>query len=138
MRRVGDGIIIDDDDWPMVVVTYTNFSEEDHLQHFDELREIFQEQRQGPFVVLADLRNAQPLNAAQRRSTAQFWEDIAPLISDRFVALVYLSDSVIIRGIIQAIAWIKKPPAPTRTMEDPELALQWLEERLKQRLAQAG
>ncbi|MCP4499921.1 MAG: hypothetical protein GY822_08160 [Deltaproteobacteria bacterium] len=68
------------------------------------------------FIVLADLRKAQKLDAEQRRSTVEFWKEISPLIEGRFIALAYVIDNALIRGTIQAVSWFQKPPAPMRTV----------------------
>ena|GEM_PF-1206773 len=120
-----EGIDVDLGRWPHARVAYRTFSDDAHAAHFVELRRIFEE-RQEPFTVLVDLVGAQPLNAQQRRDTSDFWKDVKPLAPGRMLALAFVIDNVVVRGIVRAISWIQPPPCEHRVFANAVDAQQWL------------
>jgi len=105
------------------------------------LVDLIQVIERGPFVAIADLRNAQMPNAVQRRAFIDMYETHDRLTRAHFLALGAVGDSVLIRGVITALNWLRPAPHPVEVFAEWEAAQRWvlaqLPEPIRQRVPPA-
>jgi hypothetical protein len=75
--------------------------------------------------ILTLAQRVEPPNAKQRRALADV---IQSDLAQHVVRHAFLSDSVMLRGVLTALDWLVTKPYAERTFSDPMLALDWLHE----------
>lgn len=117
--------------FPVVVgVLMDGFSLEDMEHALAQTEAAFL--RREPFVTVRDLRGAgRPPSALQRARVAAWqteWKDYA----ERYcVGVATLTDSVLMRGALQAYFWTFPPVMPEAVFATPREASPWLKECLR-------
>jgi len=90
----------------------------------------------GPFVLVADLRNAQMPNAVQRRSFIAMYENNDQLTRAHFLALGAVGESATLRRVITVLDWIRPAPHPVKVCATFGEAEAWAREHLPATLRQ--
>jgi hypothetical protein len=129
MNAMGHPRILDED-WPVVVVEWPERANAAGIKlHFDEMVALLA-QRPGPFAVVVDATKARGLDADLRARTAKGIEQLTQASKGRIKGIAYVVPSALMRGIITAIHWLVRAPAPTATFALRGEALRWVRERL--------
>ena len=117
-------IEFDSSRYPLVIVQLgRTYSLAEWNQMLADLVEII---KRGPFVVIADLRQAQMPNAVQRRAFIDMYEAHDRLTRAHFRALGGVGDSGLLRGIITALNWLRPAPHPVEIFAGLEAAERWV------------
>jgi hypothetical protein len=81
--------------------------------------------RRARTVQLIDLSRAETLTAAQRRLQASWISRNEDLLRAAALGFVFVTESLLLRGVMTAIFWIKPPPVSHQTCASQEEALVW-------------
>jgi len=124
----GDGITLDVLQWPVLVVTppprpVTDAELDSFMQAFAQVVD----QRKQPYAVVVDLRESSGLTPRQRQAISNSMADTDARVlagcPNCGGALVF--SSAVLRGMLTAILWIKKPKHETRVFANAHEAVAW-------------
>ena len=88
-------------------------------------------QRGQPFVTVRDVRGAgKPPTPLQRARFASWQQDWADLAERNCLGVATLTDSLMMRGALQAYLWMVPPLMPEKSFSTAKEAAPWLAERL--------
>ena len=109
--------------WPVVVVTgHAGMMQDDvvksSLKHAAEILRA----REGTFAMVHDGRSTMAVPPQQRRMFAEAQRDP---IYQRCRGNAFVLDSVLMHGVMQAIYWMQRQPAPHRVFSQLEPAVAW-------------
>ena len=114
--------------WPLVVVTpprvVTDAQMERYLTQFDQI----QAARPEPHCLVLDLRICERISPTQRKMITDRMPDDGQVNPCQGLAMVF--SSRILRGLLTAIFWVRKPPYPTVVFNELEPAIDWALRRL--------
>jgi hypothetical protein len=128
------GIELDLSRYPLVIVRIgSSYSGADWEGMLSELLEII---NRGPFGAIADTRNAQMPNAMQRRSFIDMYERNDRLTRAHFLVLGAVGDSVLLRGVITALNWLRPAPHPVEVFAKFDTAEAWVLSHLPESIRQ--
>ena len=133
------GIALDFSAWPLVQVTPPPYSlSDDALLEFMDFHRQRVRSMDSPHVLLLDLRNCNQMSGAQRKKLTDLHghgkdKTIASCLG---TALVF--DSLMLRGMLNAVFWFFKPPYPVKVVPDLESAQRWLASLLPNGTAKAA
>lgn len=96
------------------------------LAEFDRLLD----SRPGRYVMVMDNRHSAGLTASQRGIIAENNKRNEMRARARSLGAAFVMSSGIVRGIMTAVFWIKKPAVETVVFDDLEEALSWAKGRL--------
>lgn len=120
-----------EEDWPVVVVEWPERADAEGIKlHFEEMVEMLG-RRTGAYAVIVDASKARGLDADLRARTARGIEKLTEVSKGRIKAIAYVVPSALMRGIITAIHWLVRAPAPTATFSVRGDGLRWARERLE-------
>ena len=126
---VRDTIETDLSQWPLVLVrppvTVTDAQMRAYLDRFDA--EVIR--REEPYGVVLDLRKTKAITPKQRAMLTESMErhDSAALCQG--TAMVF--DSRLLKAILSAIFWVRRPAYPTRVFTDVDEGCLWVQGRLR-------
>ena len=116
--------------WPVVVMRPPSLRVTD--AELRSMQEYFREQviaRGGVYYLVNDLtQSAGGMNASQRKMLVEEMERIEalPHVTQGCIALVFTSG--LLRGMLTAVLWMRKPKSPTRTFGTVDEAVAWAKE----------
>jgi hypothetical protein len=121
---------LDDSLWPMLVLTLPPSPKDEevaaYLKHLGTYR-----QRREPYALLVDTTHSLSFSARQRKMQSDHVRDGLPITRIYLKGIAYVAESTFKRGVITAIHWLVKPPAPHEVFSTKAEAAAWLEARLK-------
>jgi hypothetical protein len=121
---------LDDSRWPMLVVTLPPSPKDEevvaYLKHLGGYR-----QRREPYTLLVDTTHALSFSARQRRLQSDHVREGLPITRIYLKGIAYVAESAFKRGVITAIHWLVKLPAPHEVFATKAEAEAWLSARLK-------
>ena len=131
MSTIASKARFDESRWPVVVVTLPvePLEGEALTKYLAEAKRYYTRGQSFGFVF--DIRNAPPMTASQRRIIAEEIDRAAhefPTI--RAVQGVVIA-SAVQRGIVKAINWLARQPAPTEVFATVEEAVAWVQKELR-------
>jgi hypothetical protein len=121
----------DESRWPIVVVTPPTQLLEGAVfeKYLADVQKYYE--RGQAFGLVFDIRRSPPLNAAQRRRISEEIDRAArDFPSIRVVQGIVLA-SAVQRGIVSAITWLTKQPAPTAVFAEVDEAVAWAQKELR-------
>lgn len=127
-----DGVELCLEDWPVVVVTapagtVSTDKLEAFLVRFD--REVVQQKR--PYACVLDLTNTGSMSPRQRKMMGErMRSDEAH--QQLCVVGAFVFSSMLLRGMLTAIMWLRKPDYPMRIFATREEAVGWASSRMKE------
>jgi hypothetical protein len=116
-------IELDLESWPLVTVCPRGRPGEEQMRQFlADYREM-EDQRAEPYVLVLDLRYCDKISPAQRKMLT---DDMAePGEDSHCKAMAMIFESKILRGILTAIFWVRRPPYPLSVFNDSKEANAW-------------
>ncbi|MCA9608982.1 MAG: hypothetical protein KC619_25450 [Myxococcales bacterium] len=124
--------VADDEAWPLCVDTMSGHATDAEVERYNA-RRAQRLAREGPHVQIVDARGAERMNADQRRRIADFNRDHRDAQAAWVAGVAFISDSTVIRGVLQAIYWLHPPPYPTAVFDELDAAMRWARARLAER-----
>ena len=138
-------IELDTSDWPLVVTTPPQRSVTDEeLEAFMVEHQTMRTERRGAFGEVLDLRGSVGLTPRQRKTITSAMEGMENSQGARCVAAAMVFDSALLRAMLTAFFWMRKPAYPVAVFPAVDEAKVWLRELLSasavepQRVAAAG
>jgi len=124
----GDGIRLDVAQWPvLVVIPPARLVTDAELDSFMQAFAHVVDQRKQPYAVVVDLRESSGLTPRQRQAISNSMADTDARVLAGYPncggALVF--SSALLRGMLTAILWIKKPKHETRVFANIAEAVAW-------------
>jgi hypothetical protein len=114
--------------WPIVRVRPHGTPTDEQMQAFLEEYRAMENKRGGPYVLVLDLRFCAKISPAQRKMLT---DDMAEPGQDApCKAMAMIFDSKILRGILTAIFWVRRPPYPLRVFTEPGEGELWALDQL--------
>ena len=118
-------------EWPVLVMKAPPGSISDAdlrtvMDHFTaEITE-----RGGDFVFVNDLSNSPAITATQRQMLVEEMQRVEQLPNVRQLAVAMVFTSAIMRGMLTAVFWMRKPKHETEIFGSAGEALAWARERI--------
>jgi hypothetical protein len=121
--------VIDESEWPLVVVIYPRIMRIDEEEKYYERLAGYLD-RGERFAVLLDARPADVPNALERARIVAFWQKTAKLSARYLAGVALVVKTTLGRGVLSAVLWLYTPPFAIRTFSSLFEARKWLGERL--------
>ena len=114
------------DQWPVLIIRpkpedMTLQQLEVALKHYDRTLEA----RREPYAVVFDSRNVKGMDASLRRRLAQYNAENEDRARAFCRGSAFVMTSTMVRGLMTAILWVRKPPVETRVFEELDEAMDW-------------
>lgn len=126
-------VFLERHEWPLVIVRWPDAATTDESLEGYFRSSLTDLERAEPFCILHDSRYAKGFSATQRRNMAKYLDEHRERITEHTVAVAIVSQSPIVRGMIQAVGWIMSTPCPQRAFSNDADARQWLSKMMQQR-----
>lgn len=88
-------------------------------------------QKQGPMVLLLDIRRARP-NPTRRQRLVQWAQDNAQAFLKRVIAIAVVAPEAEQRGLVTAFGWFVQSPLPVEVFSTLQSAVDWADGQLRQ------
>lgn len=97
---------------------------------FDKQMKDFEDllNRDEPFYILYDIRNAKRTSIAMLKREAKFIKRMKPKIIQNLIASSIVAEDMFVRGLIKLLFSIQPPSRPNKTFDNAEDAVAFLEE----------
>lgn len=125
-------IEFDDSHWPVVICRAQGHSTDEDIRTYTNVLAGFLSRGQR-HVVIVDAQGGQSLNSRHRRFIAEWNKKNARALALYRSALVLVTPSTLLRGMITAIHWLFPAPFPYKAVETIEQARALAHEYLSQR-----
>jgi hypothetical protein len=116
-------IITDLSQWPVLLITAPPRISDEEMQRYIQESRANRMQRREPHVLVLDVRHTERLPPTQRKLLTDSMSQDGD--ADRCVAMAMVFDSPLLRGVLTAIFWVRKPKYPTRVFTSLPDALAW-------------
>jgi hypothetical protein len=119
-------VTISADRWPVVVITQhvEQLTDEERLSSLAESDRVLTS-RPGHYSLVLDNRKAGPVPPRQRKLIAEYMERHALRSRTRCCSTAFVMDSAVMRGVLTAIMWLRKPEIETRVFGELQEAIAW-------------
>jgi hypothetical protein len=118
------GIEVDVSRHPLVLVRYgRQFSDADWSVLIERVAVLI---RRGPFGMINDVRGGAVPTPVQRRTIAALYEANEPEIRAHFLAGALVGDSLLLRGVLTAMRWLRPAPHPVEIFATIGEAEAWI------------
>jgi len=121
--------------WPVVRVRPHGQPDDAQMRRFLDEYRAMEAARGGPYVLVLDLRFCAKISPAQRKMLTDDMAEPGEDAPCRAMAMIF--DSKILRGILTAIFWVRRPPYPLRVFNEPGEGELWALEQLGNQDTQA-
>jgi hypothetical protein len=122
-------IVVSSSAWPLVVVHFPpKWERADWDASIEEVRALLA--RGERFALISNTIGSQTPNASERRRTADFFEANEAALRATVAGWAIATDSVLARGAITAITWLRAPPFPSATFATMAQAEAWCRAQL--------
>lgn len=116
-------IVTDLSHWPVLLVTAPpRISDEEMARYIEESRRRRMERRE-PHVMVLDVRRTERLPPTQRKMLTDNMSAAGD--ADPCLGMAMVFDSPLLKGVLTAIFWVRKPKYPTRVFTSLPEALAW-------------
>lgn len=131
-------VAVDDTRWPVLVVTQLveQLTDPERLESLDASNAVLNAHGTERYAMVLDNRKAGPLPPTQRKLMAEYMERHAMRARSRCVCTAFVSDSLMMRGVLTAIMWLRKPEVETQVFAGLEEATVWARSKLKGEMAE--
>jgi hypothetical protein len=112
--------------WPVVVIAQQvpQLTDAERLEALAESDRLLSS-RTGKYSMVLDNRKAGPVPPTQRKLIADYMEKHAARARMRCLSTAFVMDSTVMRGVLTAIMWIRKPEVETRVFAELDEAIAW-------------
>jgi hypothetical protein len=118
----------DESQWPIVLCRPSgNSTDEDIVTYIAAHGAAL---RRGPHVTIVDARGGQSMEAKHRRQITDWIKANAAELRLNRLGAAFVSDSVVVRGILTALYWVAPPPYPYQIFKTMNEALAWSHARM--------
>ena len=122
---------------PLVVLRYgREYSDSDWSALITRMGELI---RRGPFGCINDIRGGAVPSPVQRRTIATLYEENDADVRAHFLAGALVGDSLLLRGVLTAMNWLRPAPHPVAIFATVPSAETWVvshfPEALRRRLS---
>lgn len=115
-------IEFDETKWPIVICKAVGDSTDEDISTYTQVLRSYLDRREH-HVVVVDARNGKSLNSRHRRQVAEWNKANARSLSVYRGALILVTPSTLLRGMITAVYWLFPPPFSYRAVETMEDAI---------------
>jgi len=116
--------------WPVMIVDNSSTASDAAMEaQMVCLRRIYRE-RKVAYANVIDARKGSPPTAKQRAMLSAFREEVKDHVGQHCRGVAFVFDSMIMRGIMTAMFWVRGPDTPHGVFATVEEALAWSRERL--------
>ncbi len=109
-------IEFDDSKWPIVICRAVGDSTDADIATYTSVLRSYLD-RGERHVVVVDARNGKSLNSRHRRQVAEWNRENARSLSALRAALILVTPSTLLRGMITAVYWVFPAPFPYQAVE---------------------
>ena len=125
-------IEVDERDFPIVVLRFpASWTHSEYAATFARVEEILNRKKRCAFV--SDTRGSAIPDAHQRKMSAEFFEKNDAVTREILAGWAVVADSVLARGAVTAISWLRPPNFALKTFSAMPEALAWCRERIDKR-----
>jgi len=126
-------VSVDDTRWPILVVTQLveQLTDAERVESLEVSSAVLKHRGGDRYAMVLDNRKAGPLPATQRKLIAEHMERYAARARSRCVCTAFVSDSTLMRGVLTAIMWLRKPEVETQIFGELEEAIRWARAKLQ-------
>jgi len=126
-------VTVDDSRWPVLLVTQQveQLTDAERLESLEASNAVLNSHGADRYAMVLDNRKAGPLPPTQRKLMAEYMERHAMRSRSRCVCTAFVSDSLMMRGVLTAIMWLRKPEVETQVFAGLEEATAWARAKLK-------
>lgn len=120
-------VTVDDDRWPVLVVTQRvdQLSDSERLASLEICSNALNAHGLERYAMILDNRKAGPMPATQRRMMADYMEKHAMRARARCVCTAMVMDSAVMRAMLTAILWLRRPEVETQVFGELDEAITW-------------
>ncbi|MGB5694650.1 MAG: hypothetical protein WBM46_03275 [Polyangiales bacterium] len=113
--------------WPLVTIASPGARDPEAIDQDSFYAEFhrFSERNERAFFI-HDLRGVQRMDAARRRRFVQWAQLHSPTARKLVIGYAVVIDSKLMAGVVTAVLWLMRPPAPMRVFSNPADAEAWL------------
>jgi len=117
----------DETRWPLVTIASPGGRDPEAIDQdsFYEEFHRFSERNERAFFV-HDLRGVQRMDAARRRRFVEWAQLHSPTARKLIIGYAVVIDSKLMAGVVTAVLWLMRPPAPMRVFSNLADAEAWL------------
>ncbi len=125
----GTGISVDTSKWPLLILNHSGSYQEEQTELFLKTFNDFVMNNTERYALVADLSHRTNSSSNERRLMSRSMSKNKKLNIKYRVCTAMVFDSAVMRGALQAITWINKPPYPTKAFKNLEEAIAWAEKQ---------
>jgi hypothetical protein len=126
-------IDLDISKWPVPVITPEGLVSDEELSEFFENYSRMLQQRREPYALIVDLRRASDMPAKQRKTLTDYMKRQEHVLGMYCAGTALIFESSVMRAILTAIFWIRKPPQEVRVFANVQEADLWARASLARR-----
>ncbi len=123
-------IQFDDSNWPVVICRAVGHSTDDDIETYTRVLKKYLE-RGERHVVIVDARGGDSLRSRHRRMVAEWNKKNERALSLHRAALILVTPSTLLRGMITAVYWLFPAPFPYQAVETMSQGLRQADQMLR-------
>lgn len=133
-------VTVDDNRWPVLVVTQRvdQLSDAERLASLETCSRALDAHGRERYAMILDNRKAGPMPATQRKMMADYMEKHAMRARARCVCTAMVMDSAVMRAMLTAILWLRKPEVETQVFGELDEAVTWARHKFEKARAADG
>lgn len=112
--------------WPVVLITLPKAVTDDQLADLIVHTARMKKDRPGMYALVLDLRKTEAVSPTQRKMLTDSMEKLdGESAPDRCAGVALVFSSQVLRGVLTAIFWVRRPACPCSVFTDRGDALVW-------------
>jgi hypothetical protein len=126
---------VDDSRWPILVVTQLaeQLTDAERMDSLDRSNQVLIAHGSERYAMVLDNRRAGPVPPTQRKLIADYMARHATRSRTRCACTAFVSDSAVMRAMLTAITWLRKPEVETKVFGRLDEAITWARAQLDSR-----
>ena len=125
-----DSDLVETGYWPILITHSIPSMTEEKLTRQLEICGRLYVERQEPYVLVVDARTGRRPDAIERKILNDFRAEHQGHIHRFCRGIAFVFSSELLRGVLTAMYWVRKPSTETKVFTDYETALNWGAEQL--------
>lgn len=124
---------VDTTRWPLLIVTQhaPTLTDAERMEALEDTERALGTDR-GKYAVIHDSRLAGPLTPTQRAMIAEYSKRHDARTRARCVCNAFVFDSLVMRGALTAIMWLKPPVVESKVFSNLEDAITWARTKIEE------